>query len=381
MPAGPTSLRRQPPAHPHALLSQCPYCDQPIPVEQTDEVRHRIESRERDQAEKLSANIRQELAREKAQGEAAVQERIATLVATNAALQEAMNERITAAEQQTRVALSQYEALAADQEQIIAQRLQDQAELIEREKQEAVNAVNAKHFEETQRLTGKLEDLARQLERKTANELGEGAEIDLFESLKQEFEGDLIKRVSKGAAGADIIHDVVHGGKICGRIVYDAKNRNAWRNEYVTKLREDQIAADAQHAILSSLKFPADARQLQAQDGVIIANPARVLALVQMLRRHIVQIHTLRLSNVERDSKTDALYEFIRSERCSQLFARIDGHAENLLKIQAQERKAHDTTWKRQGTVYRAIQKDGAELSAEIDRIIGTQDESDQTSV
>ena len=286
-----------------------------------------------------------------------------------------MNERLAAAEQQTRAALSQYEALAADQEQILAQRLQDQAELIEREKQEAVNTVNAKHFEETQRLTGKLEDLARQLERKTANELGEGAEIDLFESLKQEFEGDQIKRVSKGAAGADIIHDVVHGGKVCGRIVYDAKNRNAWRNEYVTKLRQDQIAAEAEHAILSSLKFPADARQLHVQDGVIIANPARVLALVQMLRRHIVQIHTLRLSNVERDSKTDALYEFIRSERCCQLFARIDGHAESLLKLQAQERKAHDATWKRQGTVYRAIQKDGGELSAEIDRIINAQDE------
>src|SRR5258708_5837070 len=91
---------------------------------------------------------------------------------------------------------------------------------------------------------------------------------------------------------------------------------------------KDQITAEAEHAILSSLKFPADARQLHVQDGVIIANPARVLALVQMLRRHIVQIHTLRLSNIERDCKTAALYEFIRSERCSQLFARIDGHAE-----------------------------------------------------
>jgi hypothetical protein len=85
----------------------------------------------------------------------------------------------------------------------------------------------------------------------------------------------------------------------------------------------------------------------------------------------------LRLSNVERDSKTDALYEFIRSERCSQLFARIDSQAESLLKLQAQEKKAHDATWKRQGTVYRAIQKDGGELSAEIDRIIGMQDEPD----
>ncbi len=183
--ASSSSLQRQPASPPScACHAQCPYCDQPIPVEQADEIRHRIEARERDQAEKLSAKIRQELAWETAQGEAAVQEKIATLEAANAALQEAMNERIAAAEQQTRAALSQYEALVADQEQIIAQRLQDQAELIEREKQEAVNAVNAKHFEETQRLTGKLEDLARQLERKTANELGEGAEIDLFESLK-----------------------------------------------------------------------------------------------------------------------------------------------------------------------------------------------------
>src|SRR5450631_41888 len=135
MPASRTSLRSQPTVHPHPLPFQCPYCDQPIPVERADETRRRIEARERKQAEKLSAKIRQELAWEKAQGEAAVQERIATLEATNSALQESMKERIAAAEQQTRAAVSQYEALAADQEQLLAQRLQDQAELIEREKQ------------------------------------------------------------------------------------------------------------------------------------------------------------------------------------------------------------------------------------------------------
>jgi hypothetical protein len=171
MPASSRSLQRQPTVDPHALPSQCPYCDQPIPGERAEQIRHRIEARERDQAEMLSVEIRRELAREKAQGEAAVRSKIVGLEAANAALQESMNERIAAAEQQVRAALSQYEALAADQEQILAQRLQDQVELIEREKQEAVNAVNAKHFEETQRLTGKLEDLARQLERKTANEL------------------------------------------------------------------------------------------------------------------------------------------------------------------------------------------------------------------
>jgi hypothetical protein len=151
MPATSRSLQRQATADPDVLPSQCSYCDQPIPVERADEIRHRIETKERNQAEKLSAEIRQELAQEKAQGEAAVRSKIAALEAANAALQEAMNERLAAAEQQTRAALSQYEAFVADQERLLAQRLQDQAELIEREKQEAVNAVNAKHFEETRR--------------------------------------------------------------------------------------------------------------------------------------------------------------------------------------------------------------------------------------
>jgi hypothetical protein len=93
MPASSRSLQRQPSVDPHALPSQCPYCDQPIPVERAEQIQHRIEARESDQAEKLSAGIRQELAREKAQGEAAVRSKIVALEAANTALQEAMNER------------------------------------------------------------------------------------------------------------------------------------------------------------------------------------------------------------------------------------------------------------------------------------------------
>jgi hypothetical protein len=68
MPASPTPLRRQPTAHPHALPSQCPYCDQPIPEGQAEEIRHRIEARERDQAEKLSREIRQDWRRKRPKG-------------------------------------------------------------------------------------------------------------------------------------------------------------------------------------------------------------------------------------------------------------------------------------------------------------------------
>ncbi|MGR4864202.1 hypothetical protein [Caulobacter sp. LARHSG274] len=37
-----------------------------------------------------------------------------------------------------------------------------------------------------------------------------------------------------------IRHIVMHNGRECGKIIYDSKNHNAWRNEFVTKLKADQ---------------------------------------------------------------------------------------------------------------------------------------------
>jgi hypothetical protein len=44
-------------------------------------------------------------------------------------------------------------------------------------------------------------------------------------------------------------------GKECGSILYDSKNHNQFRNEHVSKLKADHLAAKAEHAILSTYKF------------------------------------------------------------------------------------------------------------------------------
>jgi len=155
--------------------------------------------------------------------------------------------------------------------------------------------------------------LQRALENKTAEELGEGAEIDLFESLRKEFPDDDIRRIPKGTPGADILHVVMLSGKKCGTIIYDSKNHNQFRHEHVSKLRADQLAAQAEHAILSTRKFPQGTRQLYLQDGVLLANPARVVLIATLIRQHLLQLHAQRVSDIERDSKTAALYEFIIS--------------------------------------------------------------------
>lgn len=365
---------------------KCPWCDQLIPHEKFDEIHARIAAKERQRTVEADARLKAQLAQERGQLEAKARADVELIRRQNAeAIQQVRAEAMNAAQAAMAEKLAQSEAgkVAADEKLKLLQnthqaelntRLQEQRASLEKAQTAAVSTEKANAFKERQKLEGKLQELQRALQKKTAEELGEGAEVDLFEALKAEFEGDRIKRVAKGSAGADIIHEVVHNGAVCGTIVYDSKNRNAWRNDYVTKLRQDQLAAKADHAILASAVFPSGAKQLHIQEGVIIANPARVVVLGEMLRKQVVQTHTLRLSNQAREQKTEQLYAFITSDRCAQLFERADSLVDDLLALEVKEVSAHEATWKKRGELLRSAQKVTGDLTAEIDRIVCAKD-------
>lgn len=334
--------------------ASCPTCAQPIPRELSEAITARIAEREREDQRRLAA----EIARARAEIEAASRAEIAARVAEIDAVR--------------RAAEAELVELRRAQEAMIAARVAEAREAAERASLAAVQAEQAKAFDDKQKLQAKIAELQRQLESKTAQELGDGAEVDLFEVLKAEFPEDRISRVAKGLAGADIVHEVLHNGRFCGRIVYDAKNRSAWRNDYVTKLRQDQAEHKADHAVLASKVFPSGVRELHLQEGVLVVSPQRVVVVAHLLRRHVVQGHALRQGNEARSAKTEALYAFILSERCAHLLGSIDAGSDHLIELDAKEQKAHQATWKKRAELIRAVQKAHGDLTFEIDRIIGT---------
>jgi hypothetical protein len=388
--------------HVHVGQDHCPWCDQPIPHGKFEEITRRIEAREREQYAEVTARLKEQFAHETAAAEArasgaieaeraaaasaaaqlkreaearielARREAAAAVEAATAAKLAEFQDKLAQAEQAKAVALQQKAAMEAGQEAALNQRLEELQQVADKEKTAAIQAVQIQTFEEKQKLQAKVQDLQRQLESKSAHELGEASEIDLFECLREAFVGDRIWRVAKGVNGADVIHEVIHNGKVCGKIIYDSKNRNAWQNEFVTKLRADRLAESADHAVLSSNRFPKGTQQLHTQDGVIIANPARVLALAEILRRHILQTHELRISGEEREHKTASLYAFITSDRCKQLLETIAGQANKMLELDDVEQKAHRRTWDQRSRLIRTVQKTHDDLRFEIDRIIGT---------
>jgi hypothetical protein len=229
-------------------------------------------------ANEQGASLKTQLEQSRAQHAATVLKLTSDFTAKEAVIRdEATKAAATAGQVKLLEAEKKFTDLKASQDATLNQRLLEQRQSLEKAGTDALNAEKARAAEKEIKLESKLQQLTRELQNKTAEEHGEGAEVDLFEQLKAEFPGDTIKRVGKGNPGADIIHEIFHNGRLCGRLVYDSKNRTAWRYEYVTKLRQDQTAAKADHAILSTLAFPSGTRQLHVQDGVIIVNPARAI--------------------------------------------------------------------------------------------------------
>jgi hypothetical protein len=216
----------------------------------------------------------------------------------------------------------------------------------------------------------RIGELGRQLERRTANELGDGAEIDLFEALRDTFPDDRITRVGKGEAGADIVHRVLHKGEVCGTIIVDSKNRRGWQNAYVTKLRGDQHEAGAEFAVLSTTVFPAGKKELCIEDDVVVVNPARAVYIVEMLRRFLIRVHVLGLSAEKRSSKAAQLYSFITSEEYTRRVGEIGEIAVKIAEVDVDEVKDHQKVWQRRGRLTTRLRTIIGELDAEVAAIV-----------
>jgi hypothetical protein len=337
-----------------AAEAACPFCGQRISRDEYKEIQARIEGEERARIGKVEQTLKDQHARALAQAEAKKKAEIET-----------------ARKDAAQAAGEQIKAIKANQEATINRRVQAAREAAEKKLAEAVTAEKAKNALEKLKLEEQLADMQRRLQAKTAHQLGEPPEVDLFETLEAAFRDDRISRVVKGKKGPDVIAEVVHGGAVVGSIVLDSKNHARWSNKFTTKLRADQLAEGADFAILASNVFPAGAQQLHIQDGVIVASPARVVVLVHLLRRQIVENHRLKLSAEARDDKAEKLLAYIVSPACTDLFDRIVRLTADMADLDIKEASVHETTWKKRGELIRGIQAVHTEFSGAVTRIIG----------
>jgi hypothetical protein len=315
----------------------------------------------------------------KVDAEAAAAQKVAAAEETAKVQQQEAQRQLEGANTEKAQALAKARQAEAERDAVVEARVREVREAMEKHEAEAVAALNSANDERLRKALAEVDGLKRQLEQRRAGELGEGAHIQLIDALKTAFPGDNIRRIRPGVSGADILHTVMQNGQECGTIIYESKNSTRWLDEYVKKLVRDQTAAQADHAVLATLAFPAKTSQIEVRDGVIVVNPARAVAIAQILRRHLLHVSTLRLSKSERQGKMAELYDLITSERYRLLTGRLDTEAEALLKLQDDDKSYHDRHWEKEGRLIVSMQKVKAEIDLAIGLIIGRNPETELT--
>src|SRR5258708_3585227 len=114
----------------------------------------------------------------------------------------------------TQVAEAKLKLFRAGQDAVVAARVAAEREKAAKQVTQAINAERLQHSGEKLRLETALADLTRRLQRRTAGDLGDEGEVNLYEMLKAEFPGDDISRVAKGVQWPDIIHRTPCGSGI-----------------------------------------------------------------------------------------------------------------------------------------------------------------------
>lgn len=248
--------------------------------------------------------------------------------------------------------------------------LLEQRQALEKDKNLALLKQQSENHRDRDSLQKKVKLLEHQLQNKTANELGEGGEIDVFEALRDAFQGDRITRIRKGQPGADILHEVLYKGEVCGRIVVDSKNRQAWQNTFVSKLRQDQVEAEAEQAILATTVFPAGKKEMCIESGVIVISRARVVHIVHVLRQAMVMMHVKGLSMNERTGKMIQLYKLITSESYAAKFAEANRLTQDILELEVKEQAEHTRVWKNRGALVKRTQNILREVETDVAAVI-----------
>lgn len=219
-------------------------------------------------------------------------------------------------------------------------------------------------------LEQRVSGLQRELQNKSADELGEEGERDLSHILRRDFPGDNITRISKGERGADIRQVVKWQDRPCGSIIYESKNVKSWSNTFLTKAMRYKSQYNTPNVIIVSTAFPPKERWFCVRNNVPIVHPSKVAFLVPIIRDSILTLAKSNLPEQEKASKMEELYRYVHSDEFQQKLNSLISSIENLRKLQAKEKRAHATTWSKQDEEIGEIEHATSQIQSKVKAII-----------
>lgn len=232
-------------------------------------------------------------------------------------------------------------------EEETAKRIQEEHDLRDAEKDKLLTEMRKQ-----------LSELKRKSEQGSIQVQGETLEARLEEILRNAFPGDEISPVVQGQKGCDVIQKVkTPSGQLCGVVVWEAKRTKNWKDEWIRKLKDDQLKVKADVAAMVTQSLPKEVeRAFGFVDGVWVLEPGVVVGVATALRMGLIQAAVNKRALAGEAGKMSALSEYL----CGPVFrGRVEALLESFVSLKEEtdsERRAMERIWgRRVKTLERAI--------------------------
>lgn len=249
------------------------------------------------------------------------------------------------------------------------QQIEEKARIKERENFELEKVKLLKQIEDNKKLA---EEMKRKAEQGSMQLQGEVQELALEELLRNSYPFDEITEVPKGVTGADCIQTVINGQQqTCGSIVYESKRTKHFSNEWIEKLKQDQINCKADIAVIVTEALPSDMERFGEKNGVWICGFHEVKSLSLVLREMLLKVNAVSLSQENKGDKMELLYNYLTSNEFVQNINRIVENYDNMITQLNSEKKAMYKIWAAREKQIWVVQENIASLFGSIKGIAG----------
>ena len=222
--------------------------------------------------------------------------------------------------------------------------IEERARAKERESFELEKVKLLKQIEDNKKLA---EEMRRKAEQGSMQLQGEVQELALEDHLSRAYPFDRIQEVPKGMRGADSIQTVVNSlQQECGSIVYESKRTKSFANDWIDKLKQDQMACKADVAVLVTEAMPAGMERFGERDGVWICGFHEVGSVSFVLREMLIRTHSVRKSQENKGDRMELLYSYLTSNEFVQNIRRIVENFDSMMNQLNAEKKAMLKIWK-----------------------------------
>ena len=226
-----------------------------------------------------------------------------------------------------------------------------------------------KKLEDQKKLT---EEMKRKQEQGSMQMQGEVLEIALEEFLQNSFRFDEVEEVLKGANGADVLQTVKNESlQNCGKIIYETKRTKNFDQKWIDKLKQDQLNAKAEIAVLVTETLPKTVEKFDAINGIWICSFQEVKSLVVVLRQILIETQKVKIANENRGDKMEILYQYFTSGEFSQKTKRILEIYDGMLQQLEQEKKVTLKLWAKREKDIHTMKENLSIVSGDIAGITG----------